>query len=69
MSDAVSDFDECECGDYRKDHSHHGSCVFNAPQNTGHLGAPNCYGFRLFRAAMSVPAPYQPESSAPSSAD
>lgn len=50
----MDDLDECECGDYRKDHSHHGSCVFNVPQNTGHLGAPNCYGFRLFKEAPAA---------------
>lgn len=57
----VSDFDECYCGDYRKDHAGgSGACVFNHMPGGPHAGK-KCFSFRLTRAATEIPKPYAKE--------
>ena len=52
----LSDFDLCECGDYRKDHID-GVGRYRMPDNLTH-GFRACLSFRLARSATAIPAPY-----------
>lgn len=54
----LSDFDCCECGDYRHQHVNgSGACKL------GSLCTPGrCQKFRLSREATEIPAPYAPVS-------
>lgn len=52
----LSDFDTCECGDYRKDHVDGiGRC--RMPDDLTH-GFHACLSFRLTKSATEIPAPY-----------
>ncbi len=56
----LTDFDTCECGDYRRSHKGGvGSCAFNLPSGLGHHGARNCDEFRLSRKATELPEFYR----------
>lgn len=53
----LSDFDGCECGDYRKDHKNGvGRCCM--PDDLLH-GFKPCLKFRFAKAATEIPAPYK----------
>jgi hypothetical protein len=53
------DFDECKCGDYRKDHAGGvGACIHNKPRDLTH-GYVDCMEFRLSRKATEIPPAYR----------
>jgi len=52
----LSDFDECDCGDYRKHHKDGvGPCCFNGGYPDLTHGFKDCLSFRLCRAAKEIP--------------
>lgn len=54
----LADFDECKCGDYRRDHKDGvGACLHNKPRDLTH-GYKDCHEFRLDRAATEIPEPF-----------
>lgn len=60
------DLDECECGDYRRDHVNRtGACKFNSPHFDVCHADVDCTAFRLFcrageREARELAASVQP---------
>lgn len=47
MNNAIGENDQCECGDYRKDHVDGvGPCKYNNPNDLTH-GMEDCVAFRL----------------------
>lgn len=54
MSGDISQFDICECGDYRADHKNgKGPCKFNNDESSGGLnhGFKKCSKFRFMKVA------------------